>query len=163
LAQRTVYAPSDGQVVNLQLQPGDVVRLKSPVLTFVSAADPWIFLKIRQKGAQHIAAGDPGEVAFQMYPGQVFSAVVDRVLYGNGNAQFRPSGLLPTEQEVEPGETFFVVMRLTDPDPKWPLRFGAKGIASIYTSAAPDILTVLRKIELRSESYLNYVYNPFGG
>ena len=26
-----------------------------------------------------------------------------------------------------------------------------------------DILTVLRKIELRSESYLNYVYNPFGG
>jgi multidrug resistance efflux pump len=163
LAHRTVYAPSAGRVVNLQLQPGEVVRLKTPVLAFVSSVDPWIFLKIRQKGAQHIAPGDPGEVAFEMYPGKVFPAVVERVMYGNGNAQFHASGTLPFEQNVEPSETFFVVMRLTDPDPMMPQRFGAKGIASIYTKKAPDILKVLRQIEIRSESYLNYIYNPFGG
>jgi hypothetical protein len=68
---------------------------------------------------------------------------------------------LPTEQQVEPGEHFFVVMRLTEQHPEMPQRFGAKGIASIYTSAAPDALKVLRKIEIRSQSYLNYIYNPF--
>ncbi|MEH6832970.1 MULTISPECIES: HlyD family secretion protein [Falsihalocynthiibacter] len=163
LKDRTVYAPSDGQVLNLQLQPGDVVRLKTPVLTFVNEADPWILMKIRQKGAQHITVGDIGEVAFEMYPGYVFAAEVTRIIYGNGNAQLQPSGVLPREQQVVPGETFFVAMRLTDQYPNFPLRFGAKGIAAIYTSDAADILKVLRKIELRSESYLNYVYNPFRG
>ncbi|AML52194.1 HlyD family efflux transporter periplasmic adaptor subunit [Falsihalocynthiibacter arcticus] len=54
LKDRTVYAPSDGKVLNLQLQPSNVVRLKTPVLTFVNEADPWILMKIRQKDAQHI-------------------------------------------------------------------------------------------------------------
>lgn len=35
--------------------------------------------------------------------------------------------------------------------------------AAIYTVDAADILKVLRKIEIRSESFLNYVYNPFRG
>jgi multidrug resistance efflux pump len=161
LKERTVYAPIDGHVINLQLQPGTVVRLKTPVLAFVSSLEPWIVVKVRQKGAQYIAVGDLGEVAFDMYPGKIFPAVVEHTIFGSGNAQFVASGLLPTEQQVEPGEHFFVVMRLTEEHPEFPQHFGAKGIASIYTRAAPDILKVLRKIEIRSESYLNYLYNPF--
>jgi hypothetical protein len=101
-------------------------------------------------------------VAFDMYPGKVFPAVVERKVFGSGNTQFQATAVLPKEQQVEPGEHFFVVMRLIEDHPELPQHFGAKGIASIYTSAAPNILKVLRKIEIRSESYLNYVYNPFG-
>ncbi len=161
LKERTVYARVDGHVINVQLQPGTIVRLKTPVLAFVSSLDPWIVVKVRQKGAQHIAVGDEGEVAFDMYPGKVFPAVVEHMVFGSGNAQLQASGQLPTEQQVEPGEHFFVVMRLTEQHPEFPQHFGAKGIASIYTSAAPNALKVLRKIEIRSESYLNYLYNPF--
>ena len=161
LKERTVVAPSDGQVVNLQLRPGTQVRLKTPVVTFLSADEPWIVAKIRQKGAQHVRIGDEGEVAFEMYPGKVFPAKVVQTLIGDGNAQFSPSGTLPKQQQIHVGEHFFVVMQLTDPDPAYPLHFGAAAIASIYTGAAADILKVLRKIEIRSESYLNYFYNPF--
>jgi multidrug resistance efflux pump len=161
LKQRTVYAPIDGRVINLQLQPGTIMRLKTPALAFVSSIDAWIVVKVRQKGAQYIAVGDEGEVIFDMYPGKVFPAVVEHMVFGSGNAQFQATGQLLTEQQVEPGEFFFAVMRLTEQNPELPQHFGAKGIASIYTNASPNILKVLRKIEIRSESYLNYLYNPF--
>jgi len=46
-------------------------------------------------------------------------------------------------------------------DPDYPLRFGASGLAAMYSSDAADVLVVLRQIELQSESFLNYLYNPF--
>jgi hypothetical protein len=45
--------------------------------------------------------------------------------------------------------------------PGYPLRFGASGLLAIYTKEAADLLVVLRRIEIQSESFLNYVYNPF--
>jgi multidrug resistance efflux pump len=161
LQERTVYAPSDGYVANLQLHPGVNIRLKTPVMAFVSSQDPWLVVKVRQKGGQWIAAGDLGEVALDMYPGKVFPAVVENIVWASGNAQLLPTGTLPKEQLIEPGEHFFVIMRITNEDPEHPIRFGAKGIAAIYTKRAPDFLKVIRKIEIRSESYLNYLYNPF--
>ena len=41
--------------------------------------------------------------------------------------------------------------------------FGASGIASINTGKGADVFWLLRRIELQSESLLNYVYNPFKG
>jgi multidrug resistance efflux pump len=161
LEQRTVYAPSDGHVINLQLQPGTVVRLKVPIVAFVSSLDQWIVVKIRQKGAQYVQAGDEGEVAFEMYPGKVFPANVERIIFGSGDAQLTATGLLPKEEQVKPGEHFFVIMRVDAKNMTFPLHFGARGIASIYTKAAPDALKIIRKLEIRSESYLNYLYNPF--
>ena len=35
------------------------------------------------------------------------------------------------------------------------------GIASIYTKASPDIFVLLRRIEIQSEAFLFYLYNPF--
>jgi hypothetical protein len=52
-------------------------------------------------------------------------------------------------------------MRLSGEHPDQPLRFGATGLAAIYSSKSPDALNLIRKIEIRSESFLNYLYNPF--
>jgi hypothetical protein len=41
------------------------------------------------------------------------------------------------------------------------LRFGTVGLAAIYTGKGPDIFKLLRQLEIRSQSWLNYFYNPF--
>jgi multidrug resistance efflux pump len=161
LDQTTVRAPADGYVANLQLHPGSFVRIKTPLITFVATDEHWIVATIRQRGVQWIRAGDQGEVALEMYPGQVFPAVVESVVWAAGTAQGLPGGQLPTVKEMYPPEEFVVRMRLTGEYPDYPLRFGASGLATIYSSKSPAALNLIRKIEIRSESFLNYLYNPF--
>lgn len=161
LRATTIVAPSDGYVVNLQLHPGTYVRLKTPVMAFVSTEKKWLAAKITQRGMEHVQKGDTAQVAFSMYPGQVFHAVVESAIWGNGNAQGVPSGHIPKQQFVNPTNDFMVRLRVIDENPEMPLRFGANGLAAIFTKDAADILVVLRKIEIQSESFMFYLYNPF--
>jgi hypothetical protein len=52
-------------------------------------------------------------------------------------------------------------MRLVNEDPEYPLRFGATGLAAIDTGKGSDVFKLLRQLELRPESWLNDLYNPF--
>lgn len=161
LEQTTIRAPTDGYVSNLQLHPGGFVRLKTPVMTFISSEEHWIVAKTLQNGIQRVAPGDAAEVAFAMYPGKVFDAEVVSVVWANGSAQGVPSGVLPQEQQVHPGMEFFVRLKMTEKDPDYPLRFGARAIVAIYSKDCADFLKLLRQIEIQSESFLNYLFNPF--
>jgi multidrug resistance efflux pump len=161
LEQTTIRAPSNGYVSNMQLHPGSFVRLKKPVMTFISSDEYWIVARASQKGIQRVFPGDIAELAFDMYPGKVFSGKVESIAWASGNAQGEPGGRLPAEQDIKPAREFFVRLRLIDEDVKYPLRFGASGMAAIYTKTCPDFLKILRQIEIQSESYLNYLFNPF--
>ncbi|CAA0121455.1 Inner membrane protein YibH [Halioglobus japonicus] len=161
LANTTVVAPTDGYVSNLQIHPGSYIRLKTPIMSFISTEEHWIVAKTLQNGVQRLAPGDKAEVAFAMYPGKVFDAEVVSVVWANGNAQGIPSGVLPPEQQVHPGMEFFVRLRMTENDPKYPLRFGARAIVAMYSEDCADFLKLLRQIEIQSESFLNYLFNPF--
>tara|TARA_R110002049_G_scaffold85550_9_gene217468 strand:- start:6246 stop:7376 length:1131 start_codon:yes stop_codon:yes gene_type:complete len=161
LANTTVVAPTDGYVSNLQIHPGSYIRLKTPIMSFISTEEHWIVAKTLQNGVQRLAPGDKAEVAFAMYPGKVFDAEVVSVVWANGAAQGIPSGILPQEQQVHPGMEFFVRLRMTENDPKYPLRFGARAIVAMYSEDCADFLKLLRQIEIQSESFLNYLFNPF--
>jgi multidrug resistance efflux pump len=161
LKYTTIRAPSNGYVSNMQLHPGGFTRLKKPVMTFISTDEYWIVAKTLQQGIKRIAPGDSAELAFDMYPGKVFGGVVESIVWASGNAQGEPTGRLPTEQEIQPAREFFVRLRLVEEDPRYPLRFGASGIVVIYTRTCPGFLKILRQIEIQSESYLNYLFNPF--
>lgn len=161
LANTTVRAPTDGYVSNLQLHAGGYVRLKTPLMSFISTEEHWIVAKTLQNGIQRVAPGDKAEVALAMYPGKVFDAEVVSVVWANGAAQGLPSGILPQEQQVHPGMEFFVRLKMTENDPKYPLRFGARAIVAIYSEDCADFLKLLRQIEIQSESFLNYLFNPF--
>jgi multidrug resistance efflux pump len=156
-----IRAPSDGYVSNLQLYPGAFIRLKNPVMTFINSEQHWIVAKMDQRGIQRVREGDHAEIAFDMYPGKVFSAKVVSVIWANGNAQGVPSGLIPTEGSVSGGFDFMVRLHLTEEHPDYPVRFGASGLVAIFTHEAPDFLVLLRQIEIHSESYLKYLFNPF--
>ncbi len=55
---------------------------------------------------------------------------------------------------------FAVKIRLKGDTGTYPLRFGAAGLAAIYSDKC-DACKFLRQLEIRSESWLNYIYNPF--
>ena len=156
-----VVAPSDGYVVNLQLREGVFIRLKTPVMTFVDTEEYYLIAKVLQKATQWLDPGDEVEVALEMYPGMVFPAEVESVVWAAGKAQISASGKLPTQQQMgAPPEAYVVKIRFKGTDPDRPLRFGASGLAAIYSGKC-DACKFLRQLEIRSESWLNYIYNPF--
>jgi multidrug resistance efflux pump len=160
-----IVAPSDGYVVDLQLRAGVFIRLKVPVMTFIDTQQYYLIAKVPQRATQWIDPGDEVEVALEMYPGKVFPAGVEDVIWASGKAQFTTTGRLPTQQQVgappEAREDFVVKIRFKGTDPDRPLRFGAAGLAAIYTGKCAAC-KFLRQLEIRSESWLNYLYNPFG-
>jgi multidrug resistance efflux pump len=160
LTHSAILAPSNGYVTYLQVYPGSFIRLKTPIMTFVSTDEYWLLTQFPQAGINHINKGDSAEVALAMYPGQVFNAEVSEVYWSNGNAQGHIGGVIPKENEIRPGSNFMVRLKMEESE-KYPLRFGASGIVAVYTKDAADILVVLRKLEIQSESFLDYVYNPF--
>ena len=119
LEQTVAVAPSNGCVINLQLRAGQFVRLKAPVMSFVSTDEVWLVMAIRQEGAQYVAPG----------------------------------------QEVE----FALRVTLDEQQLGAPMVFGASGLGAVNTGKGADIFWLLRRIEIQSESPLNYVYNPFRG
>ncbi|MDF7806940.1 HlyD family secretion protein [Pontiellaceae bacterium B12219] len=161
LEKTIIRAPSDGYVANHQLYPGSFIRLKQPVMAFVNTEDAWLVATVPQRGIQHLREGDKAEVALEMYPGKVFDAVVENVVWAAGSSQGIPSGTLPNVGQMQGSELFTVRLRMKNVDPDYPLKFGASGLAAMYSTDTPDFLKLLRQIEIQSESYLNYLYNPF--
>ena len=160
LDHTVIVAPSDGYVVNLQLRAGVFIRLKAPVMSYVDTEEYYLMSKVRQRATQWIDPGDEVEVALDMDPGQIFKAEVVYVVWASGKAQISATGRIPTDKELLPPDDFAVKIKFKEIDPKRPLRFGASGIAAIYSGRC-DACKVLRQLEIRSESWLNYIYNPF--
>lgn len=156
-----IRAPSDGYVPNMQLHPGSFIRLKEPVMPFVSTEEQWVVGGFDQRGMQHVQVGDKAEIAFEMYPGEVFQAEVVSIAWANSGAQGVPSGVLPNENMNHPSMYFVIRLKLTEDNPDYPVRFGASALIAIHTKGTADALVFLRQIEIRSESYLNYLFNPF--
>jgi multidrug resistance efflux pump len=157
LENTTVRAPSDGYAVNLQLRPGTTIRLKEAVVSFVDTETYWLVLKIPQFQAKRIRPGDAAEFRLDMYPGKVFPAEVESVVWATRDAQTTASGIIPTINSL-PRENIYVVrIKLTDQPSGSPLRFGAGGKAAVYTHNAPHVLVGLRKLVLRMESWMTYL------
>jgi multidrug resistance efflux pump len=163
LEQTVAYAPADGYVINMQLRPGQFARLKAPVMSFVSSEEAWLVMAIRQEGSQYIEPGLEVEFALTMYPGEVFTAQVTALIHGVGEAQLSLGGLIPPVASIREIERFAVKVLLDEDQLGKPMIFGASGLAAINTGRGADVFWLLRRIEIQSESLLNYIYNPFGG
>ena len=75
---------------------------------------------------------------------------------------FYPSYTPPVDS-IREIERFAVKVLLDEGQLGKPMIFGASGLAAINTGKGADVFWLLRRIEIQSESLLNYMYNPFGG
>ena len=102
--------------------------------------------------------GQPVDVAFDLYPGQIFTGRVDSIWRANGEGQYLPSDIIPSFQPANPAAPqgqFGVQIHLDEPDlNRFPI--GAQGTAAIFTGGGGFV--ALRKIALRAHSWLNWLY-----
>jgi multidrug resistance efflux pump len=162
LDNTTLTAPEDGRIINLQVRPGMVSGIYriGGIAALIAEADRYLLATFYQENLKYVRPGQPVEVAFDLYPGQIFAGKVDSIWRGNGVGQYLPSDEIPKFQQPPPNvpqDQYAAKIILDDPDQsKFPI--GAQGSAAIYTGGEHGAWAALRKISIRAHSWLNWVY-----
>ena len=94
LDNTTLVAPEDGRIVNLQVRPGMVsgeYRVGA-IASFICDADRYLLANYFQEHLKYVELGQPVEVAFDLYPGQIFPGKVASIWRASG------SGPAPAER-----------------------------------------------------------------
>ena len=100
------------------------------------------------------------EVALNLYPGQIFKARVAAIWKASGTGQLLPSGTLPTFQPTAPEtpQSQYAVKIVFDAADQSKFPIGAQGAAAIYTGGMKGAWAALRRIGIRTYSWLNWLY-----
>ena len=158
LDQTSVYAPTSGYAINVQLRPGSFVTAfpVAPAMSFVEETYQVIAL-YNQNELVAVEPGDDAEIALRSQPGRVIKATVDSIVWAQGQGQVAQSGVLPqTGAYPQAPGRFPVKLSVADKDSDLFLAAGASGDAAIYTKHAAAI-HILRKVILRVGSITNYL------
>ena len=158
LAESTVYAPTDGFVINLQLRPGSTVAQFpiQPVMSFVEQ-EHVILALFWQNELHQVEPGNEAELAMTTYPGRIIKAKVDSIIWAQGQGQLPLTGTLPqTGAAPVPEGRFAVKLMIDERDHDVFLAAGARGTGAIYTHHLEPI-HLIRKVLLRVTSYLNWI------
>jgi RND family efflux transporter MFP subunit len=158
LDKTTVLAPADGYVTNLGLRKGARVTAQSPVMAFIDTSETIFGVEIPQVYARYVEVGQPVEITFKVFPGEVYSGRVETVLQAIATGQTQVSGAAVAPSEVQ-AAPFVVRITLDDKEAARRLPAGSTGLAAIYTEHV-KAAHVIRKVVLRQAAILNYV-NPF--
>ena len=158
LAETTVYAPTDGYVINLQLRPGQTASQlpMNPVMTFVEQQHV-IIAMFGQNELHQVEPGNEAEITLSTYPGRIIKTKVDSIIWAQGQGQLPITGTLPnTGPAPTPAGRFAVKLTLADKEKDLFLAAGARGTGAIYTHHLEPI-HIIRKVILRVSAYLNYI------
>jgi membrane fusion protein, multidrug efflux system len=133
LGYTKIFSPGDGTVGERQVRPGQLVSPGTQVIPFVDITK-WVEANYRETQLTNVKVGDPAELRFDEYPGQVIHGKVVEIAPASGS-QF---ALLPPDNAT--GNFTKVVQRipvkiaLDDPNLAAKLRPGLSVIATVRTS-----------------------------
>jgi multidrug resistance efflux pump len=158
LDQTSVYAPTSGYAVNVQLRPGSFVTAfpVAPAMSFVEETYQIIAL-YSQNELIAVEPGNEAEVALVTNPGRIIKASVDSIVWAQGQGQAMQSGALPQTGAFPqvPGR-FPVKLNVATKDLDLFLAAGATGDAAIYTDRV-EAIQILRKVLIRVGAITNYL------
>ncbi len=158
LEQTTVRAPHDGYIVNLQVRPGTAVRsfAATPAMTFISDETKEIVASYSQSSIRKLAVGDPAEMVFAMFPGEVFAGTVTHIIKATGTAQMGASGSIPVMSGAPAAGRYAVRVSLDDPDALDRLPQGASCSVTVYASVGKPF-HVISKVAMRITAWTAYL------
>ena len=158
LEQTVVRAPGKGHLVNLQVRPGTAVRTfaATPAATFISHDEQFVITSFSQSSIRRIKPGDPAEMVFALYPGEVFSGKVDRIIRASGSAQLGTSGEIPLLMGNPQAGRYAVVIGLDDEEALERLPQGAACTVAAYTDAGKPF-HVISKVVMRINAWMAYL------
>jgi membrane fusion protein, multidrug efflux system len=146
LERSTIFAPQDGTITNMKLQPGEYVEEGRPVFSLISTGSPWVEANLKETDLTHVRVGQTAKVVVDAYPGRTFEAQVDSISPATG-AEF---AVLPPQNAT--GNWVKVVQRLpvklviTETDgEETPLRAGMTVSISIDTEYRRPALVALQE------------------
>jgi multidrug resistance efflux pump len=154
LDQTTVYAPSDGTIVNLQLRVGHVASqlVQAPVMTLIEEGQ-WVVATYAQNEVREVKPGQEAEIALRMYPGRIIKCKVDSVVWATGGGQVPITGNLVNAAPLPPGK---LLVRLFPDDHDLFIAAGALGQGAVYTDYAP-IFHIIRRVFIRVQAKLDWL------
>ena len=160
LDNTTMVAPEDGYIVNLQVRPGMVAgdyRIGA-IASFICTGERYLLASYTQENLKYVKPGQSAEVAFNLYPGQIFKGKVTSVWKASGDGQYLPSGVLPVFRPLPPEapQGMYAVRIDMDSTEQSLFPIGAQGTAAIYTGGGG--FAVLRRISIRTHTWLNWLY-----
>ncbi len=158
LSQTTVVAPADGYAINVQLRPGAFTTAFpiTPAMTFVENTYQIIAL-FGQNELHQVEPGNEAEFTINTYPGRVFKAKVDSIVWAQGQGQIANSTQLPqTTFGPMPAGRFPVKFTVDARDGDTFLPAGAVGDGAIYTEHGA-MIHIVRKVILRVGAKLDYL------
>jgi len=162
LENTTLYAPEDGYIVNLQVRPGMVAGILriGAIASFVCDADRYMLATYFQEDLKYVTNGQPVEIALNLYPGQIFEGTVEAVWKANGDSQYLPSGHIPRFEPRPPDwpQNCYAVKIHFNGDDQSKFPIGAQGATAIYTGGMKGGWAALRRISLRTYSWMNWLY-----
>jgi len=161
LERTTIYAPSDGLITDLRVDPGNFAAAGAPLMTFIAIHDTWVQADLSENNLGHVDPGDPVEIAFDVFPGKVFKGRVRQTGYGvqvSANAL----GTLPTidnDRNWLRDEQRFPVIIDYEVDGKMAadLRVGSQASVIVYTGEH-WLINALGRLYIRINSLLSYAY-----
>ncbi|HET9338764.1 MAG TPA: efflux RND transporter periplasmic adaptor subunit [Casimicrobiaceae bacterium] len=158
LDQTAVYAPTSGYAINVQLRPGSYVTALPvvPAMSFVEETYQVVAL-YAQNELQLVEPGNDAEFTLKTYPGRVFKAKVDSIVWAQGQGQVMQSGALPQTGAYPqvPGR-FPVKFTVDERDRDVFLAAGADGQGAIYTEHV-QLLHLIRMVILRVGTITDYL------
>ena len=158
LEQTTLKAPEDGVIINQQARPGLVVGILrvGALAALVADADPYLLATFFQEHLKFVKPGQKAEIALDIYPGQIFTGSVEKVWWGTGQGQIKPSGNVPTFRFPSLQGRIAVQIKIDDPRLE-KLPAGIHGAVAIYTGGGKNF-EPLRRINIRLYSWSNFLF-----
>src|SRR3990167_2109559 len=120
-----VYAPADGNLAKMTLQPGQTVNAYAVLFSLIQDHHWWVMANMKETDLTRIRPGQKASIHVDIYANHVFQGVVKSISPGSG-ASF---ALLPAENAsgnwVKVTQRFPVRVMIINPDDRFPLRIGA--------------------------------------
>jgi membrane fusion protein (multidrug efflux system) len=144
LRRISVFAPMDGEVTRVTLQPGEHVEKGRPIFSLVKTTSMWVEANMKETELGFVRVGQPARITVDTYPGYAWNAKVESISPATG-AEF---SLLPPQNAT--GNWVKVVQRvavklLIEPHVDAPrLRAGMSVFVEIDTAHAREMLSLVR-------------------
>ena len=155
--QTTIYAPDDGYVTQLQLQPGAMASL-TPVMVFVhSAHNGLVIATVMQNYLNTFNNGAEAEVAMPGMPGKIIKGRVTSIELATGAGQLGPDGQLKSSFEPHPPDRMFITMRLEGDLSGYFIPGGSSAWIAIRGNQWKELF-IIRQVIMRWYTWTNYIF-----
>ncbi|MDQ8729299.1 HlyD family secretion protein [Bradyrhizobium sp. LHD-71] len=133
LAHTEIKASHGGTIVNFKLQPGEQVKVQTPLFALVTDRRPWLEANFKETDLTHVTVGQKATVVLDMHPDVIWDAEVESISPATG-AEF---AILPAQNAsgnwVKVVQRIPVRLRLIERPDEPPLRAGMTAFVNIDT------------------------------